>query len=49
MYGVWHAYKYAVTVMFRKFMSFMSYLRYGTLGTGKTVDPNPHMPLWKGR
>ena len=45
VYGVWHAYKYAVTVVFRKFMPFMSYLRYGTLGAGKTVGTNPPLAL----
>ena len=45
VYGVWHAYKYAVTVVFRKFMPFISYLRHGTLGAGKTVGTNPSLGL----
>lgn len=45
VYGVWHAYKYAVTVVFRKFLPFLSYLRYGTLPSGKTVGGNPSLGL----
>ena len=45
VYGVWHAYKVAVTVVFRKFLPFVSYLRYGTLGAGKTIGTNPSLGL----
>ena len=45
VHGIWHAYKYAVTVVFRKFMPFISYLQHGTAGAGKTVGTNPSFGL----
>ena len=45
VYSVWHAYKYAVTVVCRRFMPFISYVRYGTLRAGNTVGTNPSLGL----
>ena len=36
-YGSWHAYKYLVTNVWRRFLSLFVYFRFGRLGVGKTV------------
>ena len=43
LYGVWHPYKYALTLVYRAFFSFTSYFAYGQLSTNALVPSFPKL------